>query len=257
MKAIYSCKLYKASPRKDKIRCAIENPVNAELVAQLAEYLDEEYQTPAYLDRDMPSSIDDNATSDAQDDFSSGSGFESSFGTSGGGGSYVPNDIELDDSFDTEEDIEAEGSDLDVDIDSTLGDSTDLGTEGSESSEGTEDDVPIEQSTDITDGDYSQTCKVTVDSVNSLKDVLNSDNDTAGVDRANIKENEVWFYYNDYTNLNNVMTPVIDLISNSAYDLEFNRLARSANAIVFQICSTESYEDIDDLEVESDATKSA
>ena len=30
MKAIYACKLYKSSPRKDKIKCAMQNPVNAE-----------------------------------------------------------------------------------------------------------------------------------------------------------------------------------------------------------------------------------
>ena len=44
MKAIYSCKLYKASKRKDKIRAAIADPLNTELVTQLRSYLDDDFQ---------------------------------------------------------------------------------------------------------------------------------------------------------------------------------------------------------------------
>lgn len=42
--AIFSSKLYQASSRKNKIKAALENPINAELVKQLGEYIDDEYK---------------------------------------------------------------------------------------------------------------------------------------------------------------------------------------------------------------------
>lgn len=41
---IFSSKLYQASTRKEKIKSALENPINAELVKQLDEYIGEEYK---------------------------------------------------------------------------------------------------------------------------------------------------------------------------------------------------------------------
>lgn len=246
MKAIYACKLYKSSPRKDKIKCAMQNPVNAELVAQLAEHLDEEYQSPAYLSKESKQSHDLHSpepTDGSENNPSQSHSF-------GGGHSSIPSgggfdaDLSFDegegegDSFDTEDvsdgeafevsDLEGEGDSLDVD--STAGDVTNP-----------DDDVPIQEATDIEateaedEDSKSSSLEVTIESVNSLKDVMNTSSEVAGVDRAQLKDNEVWFYYNDSVNLNNVMTPVIELISNSGYELEFNRLARSVNAIVFQI----------------------
>lgn len=77
--------------------------------------------------------------------------------------------------------------------------------------------------------------------VESIKGTLNSQQLTCGVTRVAVKDDEVWCYYNDSVNLNEVMVEAIDLVSKAGYSyLEFNRLARSDNAIVFviSICKT-------------------
>lgn len=73
--------------------------------------------------------------------------------------------------------------------------------------------------------------------VESIKGTLNSKDDTSGVSRVGVKDNkEVWVYYNDNVNLNDVMVPVIEQMNASGYNyLEFNRLARSDNAVVFVV----------------------
>lgn len=73
--------------------------------------------------------------------------------------------------------------------------------------------------------------------VADIKAMLNASELTFGVNRVRTKgENEVWVYYNDSVNLNDVMVPVIEQMNRPGYTyLEFNRLARSENAIVFVI----------------------
>jgi len=67
-----------------------------------------------------------------------------------------------------------------------------------------------------------------------LKGHLNLREETKGVNRIQIKEKELWVYYNDDVNLNDRMTPVLELLNAATYTyLQFNRLARSDNAIVF------------------------
>lgn len=50
MKAIFTCKLYLASSRKDRILAAIQNPINSELVTQLRKYLDDESVEDIHMD---------------------------------------------------------------------------------------------------------------------------------------------------------------------------------------------------------------
>lgn len=73
--------------------------------------------------------------------------------------------------------------------------------------------------------------------VESIKGTLNAKDDTSGVSRVGVKDDkEVWVYYNDNVNLNDVMVPVIEQMNASGYNyLEFNRLARSDNAVVFVV----------------------
>lgn len=73
--------------------------------------------------------------------------------------------------------------------------------------------------------------------VESIKGTLNAKDDTSGVSRVGVKDDkEVWIYYNDSVNLNDVMVPVIEQMNASGYTyLEFNRLARSDNAVVFVV----------------------
>lgn len=77
--------------------------------------------------------------------------------------------------------------------------------------------------------------------VESIKGTLNSQQLTCGVTRVAVKDDEVWCYYNDSVNLNEVMVEAIDLVSKAGYSyLEFNRLARSDNAIVFVIIKNDT-----------------
>ena len=79
--------------------------------------------------------------------------------------------------------------------------------------------------------------------VKDIKGLLNSNSDTSGVSRVSVKDDkELWIHYNDNVNLNDVMVSVIELVNQSGYSyLEFNRLARSENAIVFVIMYDDTY----------------
>lgn len=81
-----------------------------------------------------------------------------------------------------------------------------------------------------------------------VKDRLNESTDSSGVVRVvdNDDNNEIWIHYNDKTNLNNVMESVIDFITNEYDGYEFNRLARTENAIVFTYEDTESESEFDE-----------
>lgn len=77
--------------------------------------------------------------------------------------------------------------------------------------------------------------------VESIKGTLNSQQLTCGVTRVAVKNDEVWCYYNYSVNLNEVMLEAIDLVSKAGYSyLEFNRLDRSYNAIVFVIIKNDT-----------------
>ena len=225
MKAIYASKLYKSSNRKQKIRAAIENPVNAELVAQLAKYLDKEYRSPEYLDgnksedaSDAAPSMPDDMDPEMSDDFSPSDNLVQI--PSGGGGDLGP----IPDDLPTEDDLFNDEGEEPVD----LGD--DLGEEPS-------DIEPVEESTKIVSSTQ-------IDSA-SFKAFLNARQDTCGVNRTQTKESELWVYYNDDINLNNIMTQVIECVNAAGYTyLEFNRLARSDNAIVFQIAESHEVQPI-------------
>ena len=79
--------------------------------------------------------------------------------------------------------------------------------------------------------------------VKSVKGLLNANSSTSGVSRVSVRDDkELWVYYNDNVNLNDVMVNVIESVNASGYSyLEFNRLARSENAVVFVIlrCDTD------------------
>jgi hypothetical protein len=86
---------------------------------------------------------------------------------------------------------------------------------------------------------------------NEIKGTLNVRQDTAGVNRVQIKNDELWIYYNDDINLNNVMANVIGVLNTANYSyFEFNRLARTDNAIVFTVDveTSKQMQAIDDAE---------
>ena len=78
--------------------------------------------------------------------------------------------------------------------------------------------------------------------VKDIKGTLNSIASTCGVSRVSVKDDkEVWIHYNDNVNLNDVMVDVIEYMNKYGYTyLEFNRLARSENAVVFVIIKSDT-----------------
>lgn len=78
--------------------------------------------------------------------------------------------------------------------------------------------------------------------VKDIKGTLNSIASTCGVSRVSVKDDkEVWVHYNDNVNLNDVMVDVIEYMNKYGYTyLEFNRLARSENAVVFVIIKSDT-----------------
>ena len=210
LKIIYSSKLYKASSRKDKIRANINNPINVELVQQIADYVD--VNEPEQLDTKV------NKPSESVVK-------RSDHPAPNRGADKINHSSESDVS--PSDDIEPMPG-LIAD-DKTISDEPQPAQPEDESAE------EINESEKLTD-DTVQGVEGICSSIdiNQIKDELNDSPLTEGVIRVANKAREIWVYFNDNTNLNDIMVNVIDSIfSRYGAQLEFNRLARSENAMVF------------------------
>ena len=200
------------------------NPLNAELVQQIDSYVSPKYQK---MLREAEDAEQADSTSEVEDGAavstpSGGSSSGSSF-SGGGGGSFSGSDEDLPGMVADEPSSDESGSD------ST---DTDASVPELDTSEPISDDS-VEQSTVIAS---SSTEKDAALEVETIKGSLNVKEETAGVSRIRVKDKELWIYYQDTVNLNNVMSSVIDTMNALGYTyLEFSRLARSDNAIVFDI----------------------
>ena len=210
MKIIYSSKLYKASSRKDKIRANINNPINVELVQQIADY----------VDANEPKQLDTKVNEPSESVVK-----RSDHPAPNRGADKINHSSESDVS--PSDDIEPMPG-LIAD-DKTISDEPQLAQPEDESAE------EINESEKLTD-DTVQGVEGICSSIdiNQIKDELNDSPLTEGVIRVANKAREIWVYFNDNTNLNDIMVNVIDSIfSRYGAQLEFNRLARSENAMVF------------------------
>lgn len=238
MKAIFSSTIYRASTpqQQAKIRTALADPVNMELVQQLRSYLDEPYQDPAFLnppessDTEHKSSESNEPTADdtyMEPDTSDASEVKAPRPVS-----HFPKQTEPPANMNS---ISSEPSE-EAEPDSS--NSQPKPDEGSTDSADTE-DQEVQTSTSV---NSSRRCHSDVSSLlDPLKGSLNARQDTCGVNRIIKRDDELWVYYDDKVNLNNVMGSVIELVNALGYNnLEFNRLARSDNAIVFQIVVSSS-----------------
>lgn len=203
MKQLYACKMYKSSTRKSKIQAALSNPVNQPLVTQLRSYLDDEYRKEEILEPDIEMKK--------------------------AKGSPVK-DEHIDESSKDDKKV----IDDNTKFSNPNGDKEDINVEDS--------DKDNHSSEDDNNVNSSKKCAIrsSID-LDSLKGTMNAVSDTCGVQRVKIDEDkkELWVYYNDDINLNDIMTPLIELLESSSYNyLIFNRLARSGNAVVFEISST-------------------
>ena len=210
LKIIYSSKLYKASSRKDKIRANINNPINVELVQQIADYVDA--NEPKQLDTKVNEPSE--SVVKRSDHLAPNRGADKINHSS-------ESDVSPSDDIEPMPGLIAD--------DKTISDEPQPAQPEDESAE------EINQSEKLTD-DTVQGAEGICSSIdiNRIKDELNDSPLTEGVIRVANKAREIWVYFNDNTNLNDIMVNVIDSIfSRYGAQLEFNRLARSENAMVF------------------------
>lgn len=231
--AIMSSKLYLAcdASKKKKILAALADPINVELVEQLDEYIGDEYKQTQPKDTDVKQSdSEDKSQETAETAPGSNQKAIRPSGPSGPSGSLF--DKHKDELLDEEDEW---------DPDSTSGTSDEADTDAVvENSVKMNSKQRVTADTLVTNPTIGINNTI-INTAHEVKGLLNAKGDTAGVARVNVKNDELWVYYSDDINLNNVMTPAIDSLNAACYsNLVFNRLARTENAIVFTItvCDT-------------------
>ena len=225
LQRIYASKLYVTSTRKDRIHAAIQDPINTELVQQLAEYLDDDSLVElkqAENEAEMKKAAENQGGEEVV------SAPDSSPAPSGGGSHSFTGSV-LDDFGADEPDPEFDdaGADIpDLDIpDEPAPETDDLAAATKVNG------TPIKANSMIW-----TTLDDVVSDCDTIQGTLNAREDTKGVIRLQVKDNELWVFFNDEVNLNDKMIDVIEVINSTGYTyLKFNRLARSNNAIVFDI----------------------
>lgn len=218
---IYASKLYKASKRKSAIVAAANDPVNTELVTQLADALSPVYKKEEYL-VDKEAEAEKAKAREAREAKESMKP-DASANDSTSRSEHSPS--HLSESFRKAAKHEAEAQE-------SIEPATEDPKEPKEPAE-------VENSTLAAGTPVTATRSLTIDMkqiVDQIKNLLNLQDTTTGVNRILVKDSELWVYYNDNINLNNVMASAIEALNAAGYTyLEFNRLARSDNAMVFQI----------------------
>ena len=208
MEAIFSSKLYKASPNKSQIQAALADPNNQELVMQLRKYLTPEtLQELKPQQSTKPISHHTSSDSDVPDDIAHNESRPSAPSRSASAPPSPKHELSQ-----MLEDAETS--------DSSGGPATPMDAEAEEH----EDEMTevVEEATDLD----------TVDYVKDAEDALKGDD----VRQVKHVDDELWVYFKDKVNLNKIMDEVIDKLSSTFSDsVTFSRLARTDNAIVFDI----------------------
>lgn len=259
MEAIFSSKLYKTSKRKDRIASAMKNPINTELVQQLEDYLgdsDLEKQSadqPLKVQPENTVELKDTEekVSDAASESSGGTSYHPAlrFSPSSTPSSEPTSEESADRVDDTstpevKEVTHVEDAEPDVDIPAERDAQSTFHAPKKKDEASVEESETINAATALYQPPVEASCcdKIRVDAA-AIKGTLNVRDDTNGVSRVFVKDNELWIYYQDKINLNSVMEPVIEVLNGTGFtNLEFNRLARTDNAIVFEISCV--YEDV-------------
>lgn len=232
-------RFYLASKYKETIQSAISDPMNGELVKQLNEYIDEDRYNVVVIDEvDKGAEAQPNApqgeTPDNGGAESQGSPSMPSM-PSRHSAPISPSGSPVSEDFDDSDFQGDSPEDAEDNVPGMMVDGEPVGDTG----EPTED---AEAAAESADSDINGVIDIqTTDSVDAIvpqdiKQKLNDNEDTAGVVRVAKKNDELWVYYDDKINLNNIMIDIIEFINGLGYsDMEFNRVARSDNAMVFQI----------------------
>jgi len=237
MNAIFASKLYRASKHKDKIKAALANPINTELVTQLKEYLNEnDLDTLQEQVDEVEDTISDESALAEDAEESEKEVIRPSTTSSKPAPPKSAPDHHLSEA----------AAEVDKERDEALNpEKKTFEVQSAPESAPESESKDVEESVRL---DISATPVTASDSivvipaintslsVDSIIGALNARDDTKGVCRAIIKDSEIWIHYNDNINLNNVMEPAIALLNAAGYgNLDFNRLARTENAIVFTI----------------------
>ena len=242
MNAILSSKLYKISSRKDKIASAMKNPINVELVKQLDSYIDQPEDVSDALEEETVDEVVDTEADGVKRDESAEIVNDKSATFTRPSESKADSDVsdrpivevEQKESEEPEDDSEDKESE-----DNPLNKFHKPRSKDDENSEDVEESTQITETPVVASQVKASCCDYVRIDAEILKGTLNSREDTKGVSRITKKEDELWIFYQDKVNLNSIMEPVIELMNASDFSyLEFNRLARSSNAIVFDISCT-------------------
>lgn len=226
---ITASKLYMASSRKKKILAAMSDPINLELVQQLDEYIGDEYKPML-----KPTEPDVTEVEPTEPESTPDTGRPSPIRSvpSGSGGGKLSERFGDDLDAEGEAKFDATNPDDDWDDDSTSGTADEATPNSSTKPKAKKKIVAETTSVNPCAGVHASIEQL----AGELKGTLNARSSTAGVIRAAVKDDELWLYYNDSINLNNVMPTVIDLLNAAGYNyLLFNRLARTDNAMVFTL----------------------
>ena len=230
--------MFKYSQHQDKILAAIQNPINSELVQQLSQYVDfssipklndlPETKKSEELSHKTPETVSDNRHV-----------------------VFNPKPVRFAPKNLVEDNSKAENTSKEEQS------KNDEETNSKEIQENPSEDLKedsVNSSSNIVLGQtvlYPNTCvcmNKLPEVVNQIKSTLNLNSNTSGVNRVLVKDKELWIYYNDSINLNNVMGAVIELLNAANYNyLNFNRLARSDNAIVFEISVNDTDDKVDPI----------
>lgn len=210
MSWITDSKIFNASSNKSAILAASKSPINQELMRQVASYLSED------TIEELQSMEPEVEVEDVDVDAEEGRDEARSSDVAAPEPSHVSHSAPSGDSGSLTEE---------------MGDLSDAGVPDAM------DDVDVtevkEETTDAPTEEVESAESISIYDYNDLVDKLNSDESTAGVRRISDNNNEIWIYYSDDINLNNIMDSVIECVMKCCPNTDFNRLARSKNAIVF------------------------
>lgn len=204
--------MFRSSSRKNHIKANIANPINVELVQQIQDLTDDSEDT---VEKVNPSENKSERKILKGPSSSPSGGLYSTSLSHGSEPSeddiFIPD--ETDNNGNKDENFDDSDS-LDTSDESVDEDTSDENVKSSEAIT-----AVVEDELDI----------------NQLKSILNESSSlTYGVSRISERNNEVWVYYNDDVNLNPMLSDIIYTVESSKFkNLEFNRIARSDNAVVF------------------------
>lgn len=236
MTSIFESKIYASlsQERKDKVKAAYLNPVNLELVQQLSSYLDEpvEEKIP-----EVDNKGETKPTENKNESFEDNSFESRESHTSSHTSKTLPSMNKLSDKLEDEERfVEEPVSNTESKNKLTKEEEPESSVEPSVEHSQTSDVDKTEASIDI-----KACCNIPQVDLDTIKGTLNARQETTGVTQIRRRENEIWIYYGDKVNLNNILPSTIDIITYIDPRLEFNRLARSNNAIVFEVTYDTTY----------------